>query len=68
LRSPLGERESISRGRAEHRSLAPIVAELGRSISTVRREVLRNGGSSGYRAVQTNVSYPLEHAGRDCGK
>jgi IS30 family transposase len=44
------ERETISRGLANHQSLRSIALELGRSASTVSREVARNGGTERYRA------------------
>ena len=44
LRLSLDERETISRGLAANRSLTSIAAELGRPVSTVSREVLRNSG------------------------
>lgn len=44
------EREEISRGIAEGRSLAEISRGLGRPTSTVSREVKRNGGRCEYRA------------------
>ena len=46
----LAEREVISRGLARQLSLRTIAAELGRSASTVSREVQRNGGYVSYRA------------------
>ena len=46
----LAEREVISRGLAMRLSLRAIAAELGRSASTVSREVQRNGGYGCYRA------------------
>ena len=46
----LEERETISRGLACGSSLRSIATELGRSPSTVSREVQRNGGRAGYRA------------------
>jgi IS30 family transposase len=61
LRLSLDGRESISRGLAvsrsrglaASRSLTAIAAELGRPVSTISREVLRNSGKSGYRAAAT---------------
>jgi len=47
----LGEREEISRGLSVKQSLRAIARQLGRSPSTISREVRRNGGSSGYRAT-----------------
>jgi IS30 family transposase len=44
------EREEISRGLAVGDSMRAIAARLGRSASTVCREVNRNGGRGGYRA------------------
>lgn len=46
----LAERESVSRGLAQAKSLQKIAAELGRSASTISREVKRHGGSEQYRA------------------
>jgi len=47
----LAEREKISRGMVVQRSIRSIAAQLGRSSSTVSREVRRNGGYSRYRAM-----------------
>jgi len=44
------EREEISRGLAQGRSLRSVAAGLGRPPSTVCREVARNGGRRRYRA------------------
>jgi IS30 family transposase len=44
------EREEISRGIAAGWSARTIAAELGRSASTVSREITRNGGRDEYRA------------------
>src|SRR5258705_5280279 len=46
----LSEREEISRGIAVHRSARSMACLLGRSPSTVSREISRNGGCDGYRA------------------
>ncbi len=46
----LAEREVISRGLAMRLSLRAIAAELDRSVSTVSREIQRNGGYACYRA------------------
>ncbi len=51
LRLLLGEREEISRGIARRESLRSIARRLGRSSSTVSREVRINGGCGQYRAV-----------------
>lgn len=50
----LSEREEISRGVASHLSLRDIAAQLGRSPSTISREINRNGGSDSYRAAQAD--------------
>ena len=51
LRLSLGEREEISRGLARDESLRSIAHRLGRSPSTVSREVKINGGHLKYRAT-----------------
>ena len=45
------EREAISRGLAAGHSMRAISAQLGRSPSTVSREIERNGGRRRYRAT-----------------
>ena len=50
----LAEREEISRGLASYRSLRAIALQLGRSPSTISREVNRNGGVEQYRASQAD--------------
>jgi len=47
----LSEREEISRGITAHRSARSIAKVLGRSPSTVSREISRNGGYDRYRAA-----------------
>ena len=49
-RLSFAEREEISRGLAAGDSLRRIAARLGRSASTVSREVAGNGGPRRYRA------------------
>ena len=44
------DREEISRGLAEGLTLRAIATVIGRPVSTVSREVARNGGRQGYRA------------------
>lgn len=46
----LTEREEISRAVVEGRSMRSIAAALGRSPSTISREIKRNGGADAYRA------------------
>ncbi len=47
----LGEREEISRGMAAGESMRAVAWRLGRSPSTVSRELVRNGGRRRYRAA-----------------
>ena len=49
------EREEISRGLAEGLALRLIAQRLGRSPSTVSREVARHGGSERYRAARADA-------------
>ena len=48
----LSEREGISRGIVAGQSIRSIAASMGRSASTVSREISRNGGRGRYRASQ----------------
>lgn len=52
----LAEREAISRGLAAGRSIRSIAAELGRSPSTVSREIRRNEGRRRYRANKADAA------------
>ncbi len=54
LRLSLDEREEISRGIARGESLRSVADRLGRSSSTVSREVANNGGCGQYRAVEAH--------------
>jgi IS30 family transposase len=54
LRLSLAEREEISRGVAAGESMRSIARRLGRSPSTVSREISTNGGARGYRAVRAD--------------
>jgi IS30 family transposase len=47
----LAEREEISRGLAGGHSIRRIGRDLDRPASTISREVTRNGGPAGYRAI-----------------
>src|SRR4249920_1198832 len=47
----LAEREEISRGLVNGRSLRVIACGMGRAASTVSREIARNGGRGCYRAA-----------------
>ncbi len=50
----LAEREEISRGIARYESIRLIAERLGRSPSTVSRELERNGGYDRYRAASAD--------------
>src|SRR6185312_9237244 len=50
----LSEREEISRWLSMRRSLRSIALHLGRSASTISREVQRNGGADRYRAARSD--------------
>jgi len=50
----LAEREEISRAVAAGHSLRSIATSLGRSPSTISREIRRNGGQRSYRAHQAD--------------
>ena len=51
----LSEREEISRGIVARRSIRSMASLLGRSPSTVSREVCRNGGYDRYRAAEADA-------------
>jgi DNA-binding CsgD family transcriptional regulator len=55
----LGERETISRGIASKLSMRAIAEQLGRSPSTVSREIQRNGGYAAYRAPGFQVWWSM---------
>ena len=50
----LAEREEISRALMVGQSMRSVAARLGRSPSTVSREIRRNGGQESYRAAQAD--------------
>jgi IS30 family transposase len=52
----LEEREEISRGISCEESLRSIAARLHRPVSTITREVKRNGGRSRYRAAEAEAA------------
>ena len=54
LRLSLEEREEISRGLAAGLSIRTIAQGMGRSASTICREVNANGGRTEYRALQAD--------------
>ena len=62
------ERESISRGLAEKRSIREIAREIGRSPSTVSREIKRNSGKTGYRVFSASHRARKAATSREKGK
>lgn len=63
----LSEREEISRGIVSHLSLRTIAAQLGRSPSTISREIKRNGGLRKYRANQADkATWDRAHRPKIC--
>ncbi len=62
------ERESISRGLAQHKSIQQLAKELGRSPSTISREIRRNKGKSGYRAFSASRRAKAAASSRKRGK
>lgn len=50
----LAEREEISRGIVAKQSIRSIALQLGRSPSTISREISRNGGCDAYRAIEAD--------------
>jgi IS30 family transposase len=63
----LCEREEISRGIACDLSLRTIANELGRSASTISREVNRNGGLKEYRASEADkATWDRAHRPKPC--
>ena len=63
----LAERETISRGIALEQSMRSIAEQLGRSPSTVSREIERNGGLKRYRAVTAdNAAWDRAHRPKLC--
>lgn len=53
----MDEREAISRGLARGESVRGISRQLGRSASTVSREIARNGGAMRYRACAAEQAF-----------
>jgi IS30 family transposase len=63
----LVEREEISRGVVNQLSLRTIAAQLGRSPSTISREIKRNGDSADYRASQADqAAWDRAHRPKPC--
>jgi len=63
----LSEREEISRGIVCDLSVRDIAAQLGRSPSTISREINRNGGLKHYRASQADqAAWDRAHRPKPC--
>ena len=63
----LAEREEISRGLVAGHSIRMIAASLGRSSSTVSREIRRNGGRKCYRAIEADqAAWDRAHRPKTC--
>jgi IS30 family transposase len=63
----LAERESISRGVVAGHSVRSIADLLGRSPSTVSREINRNGGRERYRAIEAEqAAWDRAHRPKTC--
>jgi IS30 family transposase len=63
----LAEREEISRGVVAGQSLCSIAVSLGRTPSTVSREVNRNGGRRRYRANKAEqAAWDRAHRSKTC--
>jgi hypothetical protein len=63
----ISEREEISRGVVSELSLRVIAAHLGRSPSTISREINRNGGLKCYRASQADqAAWDRAHRPKPC--
>lgn len=61
------ERESISRGLAQKKSIREIAMEISRSPSTIAREIKRNSGKTGYRAFSASQRAKTAAASRKKG-
>ncbi len=63
----LSDREEISRGIASQLSLRYIATQLGRSPSTISREINRNDGYDSYRATQADqAAWDRAHRPKHC--
>ena len=63
----LSEREEISRAIVAKLSMRTIAVQLGRSPSTISREIDRNGGAADYRATQADQSaWDRAHRPKPC--
>jgi len=62
------EREEISRCLAKNKPLVEIAKHLGRSSSTISREIRRNSGKTGYRAFSASKRSQAAASSRRKGK
>ena len=63
----LAEREEISRGVVAGRSIRSIAVTLGRTPSTICREIRRNGGQRSYRASEADqAAWDRAHRPKSC--
>jgi IS30 family transposase len=63
----LSEREEISRGVALGQSVRLLATHIGRSPSTISREINRNGGYDGYRATKADqAAWDRAHRPKQC--
>ena len=62
------ERENISRGLAQQKTLRAIARGMNRSPSTISREIKRNSGKSGYRAFSASQRAKTAAISRRRGK
>lgn len=62
------EREEISRGLAQGKAMSEIAKMLGRDRSTIWREIKRNNGKTGYRAISASKRAQARAGARRKGK
>ncbi len=67
-RLAIQERENISRGLAQEKTIRAIAREINRSPSTITREIKRNSGKSGYRAFSASQRAKTAATSRRKGK
>ena len=63
----LAEREEISRALVAGEPIRVVAARLARALSTLSREIARNGGASCYRAAQADqAAWQRAHRPKQC--
>ncbi|BDR09791.1 IS30 family transposase [Comamonas thiooxydans] len=63
----MSEREEISRALAAGESIRCVAGRLKRAASTISRELLRNGGKTGYRAAKADeAAWTRAHRPKTC--